>query len=744
MTPEHKHLEYTEFLRTKQVCYESTGFEVAENDIHPALFDFQNDIVRWALKKGKSALFAGTGLGKSLMQLEWANHVHIHEERPILILAPLAVASQTVKEGAKFGIESTLCRSQQDVINGINITNYDMLHHFNASEFVGIVLDESSILKSFTGKFRTQIIESFANTPYKLACTATPAPNDHIELTNHSDFIGAMTGSEMLSMFFVHDSDGIGNWRLKGHSVDAFWEWMASWAVMLTKPSDLGYENRGFDLLPLTISQITVDKTGYRVKEAQTLTERRNARRNSLDKRVEAAVDLMNEHGGKWILWCDLNDESDALTKAIDGAVEIRGSHDRAYKTEKMTAFANGEIDILVSKPSICGFGMNFQVCHNMAFVGVSDSFEKYYQAVRRCWRFGQTEPVNVYVITSEAEGAVVKNINRKEKDFKAMQQGMISATQELTKRNVAETKDDISEHCVDSATGQNWDIYLDDNIEHTRTMADDSVDFTVFSPPFSSLFVYSDSARDMGNCHTDEEFYAHFGYLAPELYRVLKPGRIMAVHCMNLPSSLAHDGCIGLKDFRGDLIRIFQNAGFIFHSEVCIWKDPVQEMYRSKSIRLLHKQLKKDSCMSGNGRADYMLMFRKPGANIEPVTHDNESFPVPVWQRYASPVWTDINQMDVLSKRECRIDNDERHICPLQLGVIQRCIEMWTNPDDLVYDPFAGIGSTLYQAIFMGRRGIGCELKQSYFDQAIKNLVVADREARAPKQVGFDYYGIE
>ena len=289
---------YNEFLKGKRISIESSGFDAM--DISDKLFDFQRDIVKWAVKKGKCAIFAGTGLGKTLMQLEWARHIHDHEDKPVLILAPLAVASQTVAEGLKFNLGKTtcssgvtLCRSQSDVVNGVNITNYDMLHKFDPNQFCGIVLDESSILKAFTGKVRNQIIESFANTPYKLACTATPAPNDHMELGNHAEFLGVMNRAEMLAMFFVHDGGNTSQWRLKGHSVKDFWEWMASWAVMLTNPSDLGYENNGFDLPPLEVNPVVVDKTGYRIKEAQTLTERRDARRNSLDKRVAAAVDLV-------------------------------------------------------------------------------------------------------------------------------------------------------------------------------------------------------------------------------------------------------------------------------------------------------------------------------------------------------------------------------------------------------------------------------------------------------------------
>jgi len=733
--------KYIDFLDRKQIRIESSGFDAV--DLNPMLFDFQKDIVKWSVRKGKSSMFAGTGLGKSGMQLEWARQIYEHEGENVLILAPLAVASQTVDEGRKFGIDVNFCRKQNDVVDGINITNYDMLHKFEAQKFCGIALDESSILKSFTGKLRNLIIDSFVHTPYKLCCTATPSPNDHVELGNHAEFIGVMSRVEMLATFFVHDGGNTSQWRLKRHSVDAFWKWVAGWAVMLTTPSDLGYENKGFDLLPLTMHPIVVDKTGYIVKEAQTLTDRRNARRNSLDKRVEAAADIINGSGEKWLVWCELNVESEKLTKSISGAVEVKGADSRSYKERVMNAFARGEVDVMVTKPKIAGFGMNFQVCHNVVFVGLSDSFEAYYQAIRRCWRFGQKSPVNVYVITSEAEGAVVKNIERKERDFKIMQNGMISATQELTQENLKSTTKDELEYIMDEAKGTNWNMYLEDNVARTSKMESESVDFIMYSPPFSSLYTYSDSFRDMGNCKSDDEFFEHFGFLAPELFRVLKKGRMMSVHCMNLPTTLTKDGYIGIKDFRGDIIRLMQSAGFVFHAEVCIWKDPAVDVQRTKANGLLHKQLKKDSCRSRMSLPDYVVSFIKPGVNESPVTHTDDQFSCNTWQEYASPVWMDIRQSNTLQKTSARAEKDERHICPLQLDVIQRCVEMWTNPGDLVYDPFGGIGSTLYQSILMGRRGIGCELKQSYFDQAVKNLIVADRKAAEPKQVGFDYFDI-
>lgn len=729
---------YHTFLQSKQFIASPSGFE-SENEINPLLFDFQRDIVTWALRKGKAAIFAGTGLGKTLMQLEWALHVHKHTSGNILILAPLAVAQQTAREGAKLGIEVNICRKQEDVRPGINITNYEMLQHFDPAQFIGIVLDESSILKAYEGKVRTAIINTFKDTPYKLACTATPAPNDHMELGNHVEFLGVMTRTEMLSTFFIHDGGDTSKWRVKKHAKKAFWEWVASWAVMLRNPSDLGYEDNGFRLPPLNLHEIVVDKTGYVVREAKTMQDRRKARNDSINTRVECAAKIANATNEPHLVWCNLNTESEELTTAIEGAIEIRGAHDPEYKADKMVKFSNGEISKLVTKPSIAGFGMNWQHCHKMIFVGLSDSFEQYYQAVRRCWRFGQKDPVDVYIITSEKEGAVVSNIKRKEKEFEEMLKGMISATQEITRQNIKSTGREIDSYQTQIETEDNWVIEWGDNVEEIKKVMDDSIHYTLFSPPFSSLYTYSNSERDMGNCKNYIEFFTHFNFLIPELYRVTMPGRLMSIHCMNLPTTKEHHGVIGIQDFRGDLIRAFQDAGFIFHSEVCIWKDPVTAMQRTKALGLLHKQLKKDSCMSRQGIPDYIITFRKPGANQEQVTHTDESFPVEAWQRYASPVWMDINQSNTLQKDSAREHEDERHVCPLQLEVIKRCLELWTNPGDTVLDPFAGIGSTGYEAIKAGRKFLGFELKKSYFEQAVKNLRAAQREARKPKQTTWE-----
>lgn len=736
-------MDYSTFLERKKPTFESKGISVKDSDINQLLFQFQRDIVRWALAKGKAAIFAGTGLGKTIMQLEWGNQVHKATGLDVLILAPLAISSQTVKEGAKFGVTVHLCREQSDARCGVNITNYELLHKFDLSKFGGIVLDESSILKSFSGKTRTSIIEGFRHTPFRLACTATPAPNDHMELCNHAEFLGVMTRAEMLAMFFVHDGGETSKWRIKGHAVETFWIWVANWAVMMQKPSNLGYEDQGFNLPPLTIHQITVEvENSSFTGEALALSDRQQARRESIDERVKICADLVNESDEPWIIWCNMNDESEKLTKSINGSVEIRGSHKPEYKEQTMIEFSNGNVQKLVTKPSIAGFGMNWQHCSKMAFVGLSDSFEQLYQAIRRCWRFGQAKPVDVYIITAKAEGAVVRNIQRKEDDFNAMLDGMIAATQEITKENIKSTIRDEATYETSSVSGPGWELTLGDCVEETKNIPNDSIHYTVFSPPFANLYTYSNSDRDMGNCRNDNEFLQHFEYLVKELYRVTIPGRLLSFHCMELPMMKSKDGVIGLKDLPGMLVKLFQDAGFIYHSKVVIWKDPVVEMQRTKALGLLHKQVKKDSAMCRQGMPDYLITMRKPGENPEKICHTPEEFPVDVWQRYASPVWMDIRQSDTLQRKSARAEQDEKHICPLQLEVIQRGLELWTNIGDTVLDPFNGIGSSGYVAIKMGRKYKGIELKPSYFDQSVANLNAAVEEITGnPKATVFDSF---
>lgn len=441
--------EYEQFIKSKEIVVPACGFEKSKDEMNLKLFDWQKDIVYWALKKGRTALFEDCGLGKTIQQLEWAESVCNYTKKPVLILTPLAVAAQTKREGQKFGYSVTVCRTQDDVAEGINVTNYEMLEHFDSEKFGGIVLDESSILKNYSGKMRNEIIEKFKNTPYKLSCTATPAPNDYMELGNQCEFLGIMSRTEMLATYFIHDGGDTSKWRLKGHAENKFWEWLATWAVVLTNPQELGYDGSGFVLPELVTEEIVVksdenvidEQYSWFSKDCMTLSERREARRNSLESRCKKAAELVaNKSDEQWLVWCDLNSESEKLSSFIPGSCEVKGSDSQDYKASTMSDFSAGTVQCLISKPSIAGYGMNWQNCHNMIFVGMSDSYEMMYQAIRRCWRFGQREKVNVYIVISESEGAVKENVDRKEENSKRMIAEMVKRTKEILERDIRGT----------------------------------------------------------------------------------------------------------------------------------------------------------------------------------------------------------------------------------------------------------------------------------------------------------------
>lgn len=424
--------DYTTFLESKRDVVKPVGFDVADEAINHQLFDWQRRIVQWAIKRGRAALFEDCGLGKTAQQVEWSRIVGEHTGKPILILAPLAVSDQTVREGEKFGVAVTKCASQNDIRPGVNVTNYEKLDKFAPDGIGGIVLDESSILKAYDGKTRRCITDFSKGIDFRLCCTATPAPNDLVELCNHAEFLDIMSGKEILALFFRQDGNTTHKWRLKGHARTAFWAWMAEWSIALRRPSDIGYADDRFILPPLVMHQDTVVNDrhdGYLfAMEAKTLAERRQSRRDSLDARVARAAELANGSDEQWLVWCDLNCESEMLAAAINGAVEVKGSDPDNHKENALRGFADGTVRVLVSKPSIAGFGMNFQRCHNVEFVGLSDSYEAFYQAIRRCWRFGQTQPVNCHVICSDSDGAVVENIRRKDEQAQEMFDSVVKA----------------------------------------------------------------------------------------------------------------------------------------------------------------------------------------------------------------------------------------------------------------------------------------------------------------------------
>lgn len=710
-------MNYNEMIARKIKRKANAGFHIEESELNKNLFDFQRFIVQKALLAGRYAIFADCGLGKTLMQLEWANQVANHTGKPVLILAPLAVSGQTIQEGSKFGIEI----AKYGVSSKIQITNYEQLDKIDASLFSGIVLDESSILKNFDGAIKKSILDNFENTPYKLACTATPSPNDPMELGNHAEFLGAMTRAQMLAMYFVHDGGNTSKWRLKGHAVERFYHFVGSWAVMVNNPSNIGFHMDGYDLPTLNLfeHQIKTDNRDNGLLFNDTAISATNFNQElRLTKipRIEQAAALVNESNENWIVWIKQNEEGELLRKLIPDAVEVKGSDSPEYKEKMLLGFANNEFRVLITKTKIAQFGLNYQNCHNQIFASLDFSFEGLYQAIRRSYRFGQKQAVNIYLITTDTMQNVIDSINKKQKQFIEMQNQMEKTINAESIQSLVFAQD------VESVENEHYTIKRGDCVRLISDVPNESVGLSVFSPPFAELYTYSSHVEDMGNCSDYKEFMEQFSFLAHELYRVIQQGRNIAIHCMDLPIQKGKEGYIGLRDFSGMLIELFESVGFIYHSRVTIWKDPVVEMQRTKALGLLHKQVKKDSTMSRVGIPDYVLVFRKDGDRINPVT--NTELPVDLWQKYASPVWMDIDYGNTLQGyRNAKDEKDEKHIAPLQLQTIQRLIHLYSNPGDTVLTPFMGIGSEVYQAVKMGRKGIGFELKEIYFEIAKKNI---------------------
>lgn len=710
--------DYLKFLESKKKQHISSGFKIDEIQLNNSLFDFQKHIVKIALQKGRFAIFADCGLGKTLMQLSWAEAIYKHTNQPVLILAPLAVVEQTKREALKFGINA----------DSFEITNYDQLKNIDCSLYSGVVLDESSILKGRDGKLSRLIIDSFSSTPYKLACTATPSPNDHMELGQHSEFIGAMSYLEMLAMYFVHDGGETSKWRLRKHAKDSFWKYVCTWSLSLDNPETLGFSSDGYNLPEIEYIEhiIPVENNTNNLfgDVAVSATDLHKDLKRSFESRINKTIDLIKKENSQTIIWTLKNDEAAKLNKIIPNSINVQGSDKSEVKAKNLNGFADSEFTNLITKTSIASFGMNYQQCHNMIFTSYDFKFEAFYQAVRRCYRFGQKNKVTVHLLVPESQVNVRNSILEKEKNHKEMIRQMAKysadADYKLNKSNVMINNKEIKT--------EKYHIVNGDCVQEVAKLDDNVADLVVFSPPFAELYVYSDKSEDMGNVSNYKEFEKHFKYLIPELKRTLKNGRICAVHCMDLPIQKGKEGFIGLRDFSGMLIEWFTAQGFIYHAKTTLWKNPVTEMQRTKALGLLHKTIKKDSSMSRVGIPDYVLFFRNDGENETPITHQStdeskpDYLPVDLWQKYASPVWMDVDYRRTLQYRSGRDGNDEKHICPLQLDTIERIIHLYSNEGETILSPFGGIGSEGFQAIKMGRKSISVELKESYFKINEKN----------------------
>lgn len=660
-------IDYESFLQNKRISAPSTGFDVAADLINPALFLFQRDLTRWALQLGRAAIFANVGLGKTRMQLEWAKWVNRHTNRPVLILAPLAVAPQTVLEGVKIGVPVKRVFAQADVGDApIVITNYDNVGKFDANQFAGIVLDESSILKHYSKTFFA-LTAQFEQTPFKLCCTATPSPNDIVEMGNHAMFLGIMHFKDMLARWFVGEGDVARRARLKKHAAADFWRWLTGWAVCISKPSDLGeqYDMPGYDLPALNVvehrlkaPQASIDRAwakGHLLPDdSSNATQFHQVKRESLAARVETVEAIFSQvpENDPFITWCHTDYEADALKKAFPKAIEVRGSQTPKRKEDLLMAFTEGKERHIITKPTIAGMGLNWQHCNWATYVGVDFSFETTFQSIGRVHRFGQLRDVRIDMIYAETEGNVLQILHQKQAEFQEMQSEMSAAIREYGLFRQESNMTVFTDAGFNKTEGKGWEFYEGDCVEVMGKLPAGSVDLTVTSIPFGKdLYTYSDKQADVGNAETHEEFWGHMAFVIKALHRLTRPGRCCAVHVKDLPLFENRDGAQGIYPFSDDTTAAFRDlracecgwsgsyrvhgahcpeckrataVAWVLQSRVTVEKDPVVEMQKTNSHGLLYKNWRERAELLRTGLPDYILIFQKVGDDkVHRVQHD-------------------------------------------------------------------------------------------------------------------------
>lgn len=733
-------VDYQTFLASKSfVPVEKIALEGTPLKIHPLLYLFQGDTVRWAVRKRRAAIFAERGSGKTFMYGEYAKQLGA----PTLIIAPRLPIAQSIEKLSWIGMDVRYAMSQDEVdleATPYWITNYQNVHKFDPSKFGTVILDESSILKQFRGKRKTLLCKMFENTPNKLCCTATPAPNSNLELGNHAEFLGIMSSRLMTATYFIHDSrpaiPGGEKYRLKKHSVDAFYQWLSSWAIAMTKPSDLGeYSDEGFDLPPLHEHLHTVQAAftpkgflpGFGT-DAISATDAMRIRKATIPERAELLVDLIQNSDEQWLVWTGLIAEDKYLMTLFGSeAVCIHGGMDQAAQVKAFEDFETGRARILITKDDIAGAGVDIQFAHNMAFFGLDYSWEGFYQAVGRMHRHGQTEEVHVHVITSEQERTIYQAVQRKGNEAMLMIKELIDASRGYIREELEQTAQPWTYQTADaeSPSGK-WKFLLGDSCERLKEVESDSIHLSVYSPPFgSTLFIYSPSERDLGNCRSPEEFMTHYKeYILPEMLRVTMPGRLNCVHIQDTKTYKAREGTRGLYPLSDEIIQAHLDLGWIFRGRITLDKDPQRPATINHDNDLLFETGKRDATDLAPMNTDYLLLFKKPGDNPVPTkSYQNGEMTEEEWIVWARAVWYDIRETDVLNTAIAKSNEDEKHLCPLQLPLIERCLKMWSNPGERILSPFGGIGSEPCVAVKNKRIGIAIELNQTYWRVAQRNL---------------------
>lgn len=847
--------DYQDFLQKKSILDVGARLPLTA-ELSPYHFPFQRDIVTWAAMRGRALLGPDCGLGKGLMILELCHQAALYTGKPSIILAPPGVKAQFKLEAAKFGFDVNLVDEEHQIEPGINITNYQRLTvreqnksdeylefwsshaaeqigvgkyerlRFNPALFGCLALDEGSILKHFNATTRSWATLMAQNIPYRFVATATPAPNDYMELINYSELLGIMKGIQARAMFFIQDGNSAQQYKIKPWAWEPFWKWVCQWAVVIRKPSDLGYDDTGYILPPK--NEYLISLPDSRIPDGEMfprlaigLSEAAELKRETYQARCQAAADLVNgvtdyaQFGiesdlskERWIVWVIRNDEGELCHKLIPDSIEVAGAHSDEHKEKAFVDFREGRGPrVLITKAGIGGLGMNWQAyCRNSVEVSVDHSYEKAYQSRGRIYRFGQEKEVNLFAIAMETEGNVLASRARKEAQANRMfqevkkQMGVHDLNQDATQKQEMdyqvgfESGDDNLSAAVNMALAEGnkpgvtqalasakpaWQCFLGDSAETMSLLPDQSVGHLITSVPFPAMYAYTNSERDIGNYDTVRDLCNHLFYVFEALLPKFKPGRIASIHLAQGVAHMNREGYIGLLDFRGPLIEMMMRAGWIFHGERTIEKDPQTERARNQTHGLLFKTVATDAAALRASVSDYLIDFRAPGEETEPIAALLASkstgcmkydcpdgwITEPMWINWASNVWykyrsgmkwwEGVNVTNVLGAkrntlgvRDARSEKDEKHLCELQLDVIERSIALHSNPGDLVCDPFSGIGSSGFQAILMGRRYVGGELKPEYWQASLKNLRAAEitstqRDMFEPPIDGGDYLAI-
>lgn len=820
-----REMSYREFLESKRPMAQSQGFDPGDA-VSGVLFPFQRDIVRWACAGGRRAIFAAFGLGKSLMQLELMRLCMAHDGGRALIICPLGVRQEFARDAKLLGLEPAFVRRDSDVGgDGLYITNYESVRDGKLSPdlFGAVTLDEASVLRSFGSKTYQTFLTKFAGVRRRFVATATPSPNRYKELIHYAGFLGVMDTGQALTRFFQRDSTKANNLTLYPHKEREFWLWLASWAVFVQKPSDLGYSDEGYDLPPVQVRwhEVPVDMSAGEVERDGQKTMFRDAtmslsnaareKRETMQARVAVAKSIVDASPeDHFILWHDLESERHAIKKAIPEAVEVYGSQGLEERERRIVGFSDGEFRILATKPVLSGSGCNFQrFCHREVFVGVGFKFNDFIQAIHRVQRFQQTEPVVIDIVYAESEHEVVRALKAKWARYDELTEKMEQIIREYGLNDVAIAESLERSIGVERVTaeGDGWFAANNDTVDELQYIEDESVDLIVTSIPFSNHYEYTPSYNDFGHTEDNGNFFEQMDYLLPGLYRILKPGRIYACHTKDRINfgNVTGKGLPTVDPFHMETALNAMKHGFDYLGMITVVTDVVRE--NNQTYRLGWTENSKDGTKMGVGSPEYVLIFHKPqtdrtkGYADVPVTHPKDEYSRARWQvdahafwrssgdRPLSPddyvdmppdvmgkvfteetlkrvydyeshiaigeeldglgrlpatfmalapgswhpdVWTDINRMLTLNTSQGH-KNQVKHVCPIQLDLVDRLIVRYSNPGELVYDPFGGLMTVPLEAMKLGRRGRGVELNAGYFLDGVKYLQAEERRQKMP-----------